>query len=44
MDVLDLSIGIIVDEVSEVLNIDDENIVPPPNFKQGWKKVYKEYW
>lgn len=28
----DLTMGILVDEVLEVLNIDDQNIEPPPNF------------
>lgn len=41
VDVLDLSIGIIVDEVSEVLNIDDENIVPPPNLNNDGRKYIK---
>ena len=31
VEVYDRSIGIIVDEVSEVMNIDEENIVSPPN-------------
>jgi len=30
IDVRDLSIGIIVDAVSEVMSIEEENIVPPP--------------
>lgn len=41
VDVLELSIGIIVDEVSEVINIDDENIVPPPNMKKDGRKYIK---
>lgn len=41
IDVLELSIGIIVDEVSEVLNIDDENIVPPPNINKEGRKYIK---
>ena len=41
VDVLDLSIGIIVDAVSEVLNIDDENIVPPPNLQGSGRKYIK---
>lgn len=41
VDVLDLSIGIIVDAVSEVLNINEENIVPPPNLNTGGRKYIK---
>lgn len=41
IDVLDLSIGIIVDAVSEVLNISDENIVPPPNLNTSGRKYIK---
>lgn len=41
IDVKDLSIGIIVDAVSEVLNISDENIVPPPNLNNGGRKYIK---
>jgi len=41
VDVLELSIGIIVDAVSEVLNISDENIVPPPNLNTGGRKYIK---
>jgi purine-binding chemotaxis protein CheW len=41
IDVMDVFIGIIVDVVSEVLNISDENIVPPPNLKYGGRKYIK---
>jgi len=41
VDVLELSIGIIVDAVSEVLNISDDNIVPPPNLNTGGRKYIK---
>lgn len=41
IDVLELSIGIIVDEVSEVLNISEDNIVPPPNIKSSGRKYIK---
>lgn len=41
IDVLELSIGIIVDAVAEVLNISDENIVPPPNFNTSGRKYIK---
>lgn len=36
----DLSVGLIVDQVSEVLSIDDGNIVPPPSMKTG---AYNRY-
>lgn len=41
IDVLEISIGIIVDAVSEVLNISDENIVPPPNLNTSGRKYIK---
>jgi purine-binding chemotaxis protein CheW len=41
IDVVQLSIGIIVDAVSEVLNISDDNIVPPPNLNSGGRKYIK---
>ena len=41
VDILEISIGIIVDAVSEVLNISDENIVPPPNLNTGGRKYIK---
>lgn len=41
IEVHDLSIGIIVDEVSEVLNIDEENIVPPPKVGGSGRKFIK---
>lgn len=41
IDVQELSIGIIVDAVSEVLNINDENIVPPPAMRSGGRKYIK---
>lgn len=41
IDVRELSIGIIVDAVSEVLNISDDNIVPPPNLNTGGRKYIK---
>lgn len=40
IDINDTSIGLIVDTVSEVISIDDENIVPPPNFKNGFNNKY----
>ncbi|MCT4593673.1 MAG: chemotaxis protein CheW [Anaeromicrobium sp.] len=41
IDVLELSIGIIVDAVSEVLPIRNEDIVPPPNLNTGGQKYIK---
>lgn len=35
VDIREISVGLIVDEVSEVLTVADENIVPPPSAKTG---------
>lgn len=35
VDIKDVSVGLIVDAVSEVLNIQDEDIVPPPELNKG---------
>jgi purine-binding chemotaxis protein CheW len=40
IDVKDISIGLIVDNVSEVISIDDMNIVPPPETKKGFNNHY----
>ena len=40
VDIDTLSVGLIVDNVAEVLNIQDENIVPPPNSKTGFHNRY----
>jgi purine-binding chemotaxis protein CheW len=40
IDVKDITIGLIIDSVSEVLNIADENIVPPPDVKTGFHNNY----
>lgn len=40
IDVRDISVGLIVDTVSEVLTIDEENIVPPPDIKTGFHNRY----
>lgn len=40
INIADTSIGFIVDSVSEVMNISDDNIVPPPNYKTGFKNKY----
>ena len=41
IDIKELSIGIIVDAVSEVLTITDDNIVPPPNLNGSGRKYIK---
>lgn len=40
VDIMDASVGLIVDEVSEVITILDENIVPPPSLKSGFHNNY----
>jgi purine-binding chemotaxis protein CheW len=40
VDIKNVSIGLIVDNVAEVINIDDENIVPPPDIKTGFNNRY----
>lgn len=35
VDVKDVTVGLIVDSVSEVLTIAEENIVPPPDMRKG---------
>lgn len=40
IDINDISVGLIVDSVTEVLNITDENIVPPPDMKSGFHNRY----
>lgn len=35
-----ISAGLIVDKVSEVLNIDDSEIAPPPDFRTGFQNRY----
>lgn len=41
IEVKDVSIGLIVDSVSEVLNIQDENIVPPPDISKSNNRYIK---
>jgi purine-binding chemotaxis protein CheW len=36
----DMSVGLIVDNVAEVIAIDDENIVPPPDARAGIQNRY----
>ena len=40
IDIKEVSVGLIVDNVAEVINIDDNNIVPPPNMKTGFHNRY----
>ncbi len=41
IDINDLSIGLIVDSVSEVLELRDEDIVPPPDINKGVRRYVK---
>lgn len=40
IDINDTSIGFIVDSVSEVVDIIDDNIVPPPSYKAGFQNKF----
>jgi purine-binding chemotaxis protein CheW len=40
IDIKDTSIGLIVDCVSEVIDIKDDNIVPPPGYKTGFQNKF----
>jgi purine-binding chemotaxis protein CheW len=40
IDIRDISIGLVVDCVSEVIDIGDDNIVPPPSYKTGFQNRY----
>ncbi|MGE5389944.1 MAG: chemotaxis protein CheW [Deltaproteobacteria bacterium] len=40
VDINDLSVGLIVDNVTEVLNINDEEIVDPPDGRAGFRQKY----
>ena len=40
IDVDNMTMGLIVDKVSEVISIDGENMVPPPSHKSGIKNKY----
>lgn len=40
VEMKDISVGLIVDSVSEVLSISDENIVPPPEVGKGLSNKY----
>lgn len=40
IDIEQIAMGLIVDNVSEVVTIDDENIVPPPDQRTGIQNKY----
>ncbi|MFT9055149.1 MAG: chemotaxis protein CheW [Ethanoligenens sp.] len=40
IDIEEILLGLIVDSVAEVMNINDENIVPPPSYKTGFQNRY----
>ena len=40
IDIDNTSVGLIVDQVAEVLNIDDDMIVPPPDYRTGFQNKY----
>lgn len=40
IEVKDISVGLIVDNVSEVLSIADDDIVPPPDMNRGAENKY----
>lgn len=40
IDIHEISIGLIVDNVAEVLTITGENIVPPPDYRTGFQNRY----
>ena len=40
IDIQEIAIGLIVDHVSEVLTIPEENMVPPPDYKTGFENRY----
>lgn len=40
VDIYNISVGLIVDSVAEVMTIMDENIVPPPDYKTGFQNRY----
>jgi purine-binding chemotaxis protein CheW len=40
IDIREISIGLIVDKVCEVLTIEEDNTVPPPDVKTGFQNRY----
>lgn len=42
IDIDDLSVGLIVDQVDEVITYEDDDIVPPPDYKTGIQNRFIE--
>jgi purine-binding chemotaxis protein CheW len=40
VDIEDICVGLIVDNVAEVITIDDANVVPPPDWRTGVQNHY----
>lgn len=40
VDIKEISVGLIVDAVSEVMNIQEQNVVPPPDLNKGSSNKY----
>jgi purine-binding chemotaxis protein CheW len=40
VDIKDVSVGLIVDAVSDVISIQDQDIVPPPDLNKGFSNKY----
>lgn len=40
VEISDISVGLIVDTVAEVISIGDESIVPPPEVNKGYQRKY----
>ena len=40
VEIQDISVGLIVDAVAEVLSIQDQDIVPPPDLNKGYSNRY----
>jgi purine-binding chemotaxis protein CheW len=40
VDIKEVSVGLIVDAVSEVMNIQEQNVVPPPDLNKGSSNKY----
>ena len=40
VEIREISVGLIIDRVSEVINISDENISPPPQISKGFHHKY----
>lgn len=40
INIMDTTVGLIVDQVDEVISISDESIVPPPDFRTGFQNKF----